>query len=70
MWGIMATNEKDQTDATQQSLAPATPVSQAAPTKPTASNLQNFFVSDYNVSVEAASMSEAIEKVKELKGVK
>ena len=69
MLGIMATNDKAQTDVTQQSPAPTPTVSPVA-AQPAAESLQSFFVPDYGVSVEAASLGEAIEKAKELKGVK
>lgn len=69
--GIMATNAKDQTDSTQTKAADTSVASsKAQAAESAAGQTQVFFVPEYNVSVEAESLDAAVEKAKELKGVK
>jgi|GEM_PF-5631746 len=69
--GIMVTKAKDQPDSTQPE-APATSVDSAKAESATVAAGQNqvYFVPEYNLSVEAESLEAAVEKAKELKGVK
>lgn len=67
----MVTKAKDQTNPTQ-SEASASSVDSANVEAATATTGQTqvYFVPEYNMSVEAESLEAAVEKAKELKGVK
>lgn len=67
----MATNADTQNKDETAKAAPVAPASDAAPaTSAEKTTTQTFFVPEYGVSVEAASLDEAIEKAKESEGVK
>lgn len=69
--GIMATNAKTPSDSTDTKVAATTVSSaEAEVAESTTGQTQVHYVPEYGVSVEAESSEEALEKAKELKGVK